>query len=86
MGQTEKSGQASGKSALPSIADFVRGYRHVSNVPLAAYGHATHGKLNVRRALTPPANPRERADLRATSPAERCLTFWLDVMRADDPL
>ena len=43
-------------------------------------------KLNVRRALTPPANPRERADLWATSPAERCLTSWIDVMRADDPL
>jgi hypothetical protein len=44
------------------------------------------GKLNVRRALTPPANPRERADLCATSPADRCLTSRLDVMRADDPL
>src|SRR5712671_812873 len=50
------------------------------------YGHATHGKLNVRRALTPPANPRERADLCATSPADRCLISWLDVMRANDLL
>src|SRR5450631_1821835 len=50
------------------------------------YGHATHGKLNVRRALTPPANPRERADLCATSPADRCLISWLDVVRADDLL
>src|SRR6266568_1664982 len=32
-GQTEKSSQATGKSALPSITDFIRGYRHVSKVP-----------------------------------------------------
>ena len=35
VGQTEKSGLATGKSALPSITDFVRGHRHVSKVPLA---------------------------------------------------
>jgi hypothetical protein len=33
LGQTEKSGLATGKSALPSITDFVRGHRHVSKVP-----------------------------------------------------
>ena len=35
QGQTEKSGRATGKSALPSITDFVRGHRHVSKVPTA---------------------------------------------------
>ena len=29
-GQAEKSGRATGKSALPSITDFVRGHQHVS--------------------------------------------------------
>ena len=33
-GQTEKSGRAAGKSALPLITDFVRGHRHVSKVPI----------------------------------------------------
>ena len=32
-GQTEKSERACAKSPLPSITDFVRGHRHVSNVP-----------------------------------------------------
>jgi hypothetical protein len=43
-------------------------------------------KLNVRSALTPPANPGERADLGATSAVDRWPTSWLDVARADDPL
>jgi hypothetical protein len=34
LGQTEKSRRATGKSALPSITDFVRGHRHVSKVPV----------------------------------------------------
>ena len=34
LGPTEKSGRVTGKSALPSITDFVRGHRHVSKVPL----------------------------------------------------
>jgi hypothetical protein len=33
-GQIEKSGRTSGKSALPSTTDFVRGHRHVSKVPI----------------------------------------------------
>jgi hypothetical protein len=34
-GQAEKSGRATGKSALPSTADFVSGQRHVSKVQMA---------------------------------------------------
>jgi hypothetical protein len=45
-----------------------------------------HGKLNVRRALAPPANASEGADLRATSPARRCLASRLCSNRADDLL
>jgi len=35
---------------------------------------------------TPPADPRERADLWATSAARRWLAFRLDSMRAGNPL
>src|SRR3981189_708613 len=35
LGQSEKSGRATGRSALPSTADFIRGHRHVSKVPNA---------------------------------------------------
>src|SRR5260221_11336698 len=45
-----------------------------------------HGKLNVRRALTPPANASEGANLRATSPARRGLAFRPYSNRADDLL
>jgi len=45
-----------------------------------------HGKLNLRRALTAPANASEGADLRATSPARRCLASRLYGIRADDLL
>ena len=34
-GSNEKSGRATGRSALPSTADFIRGHRHVSKVPTA---------------------------------------------------
>jgi hypothetical protein len=44
------------------------------------------GRLSVRCALTPPANPRECARLCATSTVARCVTPWLDAMRVDDPL
>jgi hypothetical protein len=40
-------------SGLPLQADVYGASRHVSKVPLA----------DIRRALTPPANPRERAEL-----------------------
>ena len=53
---------------------------------LGASSACEHGKGNVRRGLTPPANPGERRDLRATSPARRCLAPRLDTMRADDLL
>jgi hypothetical protein len=43
LGQTEKSGLATGKSALPSITDFVRGHRHVSKVPQADMPQTTVG-------------------------------------------
>jgi hypothetical protein len=33
LGQTEKSGRATGKSALPSITDIVRQARQVRKVP-----------------------------------------------------
>ena len=35
VGQTEKSGRATGKSVSSSITDFVRGHRHVSKVSTA---------------------------------------------------
>src|SRR5258705_5179236 len=49
----------------------------------STYGH---GKLNVRRALTPPANASEGANLRATSPARRCLASRLCSKPADELL
>src|SRR5258708_39485203 len=45
-----------------------------------------HGKLNLRRALTAPANASEGADLRTTSPARRCLASRHYGIRADDLL
>jgi hypothetical protein len=48
-----------------------------------AYGHR---KLDLRCALTAPANASEGADLRATSPARRCLASRLYGIRADDLL
>ena len=62
-------------SGLPRLADILRGIRHASKE-----------KPNVRRALTPPANPRVRADPCATSAADRSLISRLDGLRAEDPL
>src|ERR1700722_19006676 len=73
-------------SVFPNKRTFSKSFETHRNCHWPTYRHATHVKPNVRCALTPPANSRERADLGATSPAAPCLTSWLDVMRADDPL
>jgi hypothetical protein len=56
VGQTEKSGWATGKSVLTSITDFVSGHRHVSKVPtteLAAPQHEVDIDQCVNRGIGP---------------------------------
>jgi hypothetical protein len=97
VGQKRRFDRAPITSGLPRKADMFRVRRHVSKVlelgrlfdrRRASHPHRTygHGKLNVRRALTPPANTSEGANLRATSPARRCLASRLYSNRADDLL
>ena len=72
----ERVGLAGHRGSAPSLPPW-------AIADSSTYGH---GKLNVRRALTPPANASEGANLRAASPARRCLASRLYSNRADDLL
>jgi hypothetical protein len=53
LGQTEKSGRATGKSALPSTTDIVRQAREVRKVPQADMRFTAYGMTSASPMMRP---------------------------------